>query len=193
MIKKLIGSLALTLLFAASANAATLTIMGPASATVGDSFQLEIWGDFGAEGLIAGGITFGWDSSLVQLDMITRAFGATDFSCPGSPGCPPPTANSAPIVWGEFLADLIAPNAGPKLMATLNFTAIGPIAEALATFSMADNPNLTGGWFGSGFAPIDIPSFGGFTMDVNSAVVPLPAAVWFMIGGLGTLLGFRRK
>ncbi len=56
---------------------------------------------------------------------------------------------------------------------------------------MSDNPALTGGWFGTGFTPIDNPDFGTFSMEIN--VVPLPAAVWFMIGGLGTLLGFRRK
>ena len=194
MIKKLIGTLALTLLFAVQANAATMTITGPADATVGDSFQLQIFGDFSEAGLIAGGITFFWDAALVQLDNITLDLAAVpDFSCPGSVSCPAPGAGEAAIVWGEFLSDLIVPGTGNILMATLDFTAIGAASEAMAAFSMIDNPVLTGGWFGSGFSPIDTPAFGSFEMNVDTGIVPLPAAVWFMVGGLGTLLGFRRK
>ncbi|MBT8131130.1 MAG: VPLPA-CTERM sorting domain-containing protein [Gammaproteobacteria bacterium] len=33
----------------------------------------------------------------------------------------------------------------------------------------------------------------GASVNIDSAVIPLPAAIWFMIGGLGTLLGYRRK
>lgn len=194
MTKKLIGALMLTMLFAANANASSLMITGPDQVEPGQTFELQIWGDFSGEGLIAGGITFFWDSALVGLNSITRAFGAADFSCPGSPGCPPATANSAPIVWGEFLTDLIAVDAvPPTLMATLNFTANVTSAEGAAAFSMADNTALTGGWFGAGFSTIATPEFGAFQLDINTAVIPLPAAVWFMIGGLGTLLGFRRK
>ena len=82
-------------------------------------------------------------------------------------------------------------------MATLGFTAVGAAAsEALAFFFMENNSDLTNGWWvldsdGAGFSPIDVPSFGTFSMEISD--VPLPAAIWFMIGGLGTLLGFCRK
>ncbi len=189
MIKNLVGILALSLFFAAHANAASLSITGPTDATVGDSFQIQIWGDFSGEGLIAGAISFFWDDALVQLDYVQLEL---DTVC-GFAGCPMSTSNSVPIFWGEFLNNLIDPgDPAPTLMATLGFTAVGaPAAEALAFFFMQNNSDLTSGWWGPGFSPIDVPSFGTFTMEISD--VPLPAAVWFMIGGLGTLLGFRRR
>lgn len=176
------------MLFVAHANAASLSITGPTDATVGDSFQIQIWGDFSGEGLIAGGITLFWDDAQVQLDYVHLEL---DTVC-GFAGCPVGISNSVPIFWGEFLNNLIEPDSPPPtLMATLDFTAVGAGAGSLALFIMEDNGDFTSGWFGAGFSPIDVPSFGTFSMQISD--VPLPAAVWFMIGGMGTLLGFRRK
>ena len=190
IIKKLIGTLALSLLFAAHANAASMSVTGPTDATVGDSFQIQIWGDFSGEGLIAGGITFFWADALVQLDYVQLELGTIPW-CHWV--CPAVTSNSVAIAWGEFLVNLIDPGVPPPtLMATLGFTAVDAAAsEALAFFFMENNSDLTSGWWGAGFSPIDVPSFGTFSMEISD--VPLPAAVWFMIGGLGALLGFRRK
>lgn len=189
MIRKLIGTASLSLLFAAQANAASMSITGPADATVGDSFQIQIWGDFSDEGLIGGAISFFWDDALVQLDYVQVELG---IGC-GFAGCPMGTSNSVPILWSEFLVNLIEPgDAPPTLMATLSFTAVGAAdSEALALFFMENNNDLSNGWWGAGFSPIDVPDFGTFTMGIND--VPLPAAIWFMIGGLGTLLGLRRQ
>ena len=190
MTRKLIATVALNLLFAAHANAASMSITGPTVATVGDSFQIEIWGDFSGEGLIAGAITFFWDDALVELDYVH--LNLNTIPCDFPPCLMMGTSNSEPIGWGEFLSNLIEPgDPAPTLMATLGFTAVGAAAsEALASFSMQDaSDDFSGGWWGAGFSPIDVPSFGTFSMEI----VPLPAAVWFMIGGLGTLLGFCRK
>ena len=75
MIRKLIGTVALSLLFAAHANAASMSVTGPTDATVSDSFQIQIWGDFSGEGLIGGAITFFWDDALVQLDYVQVELG----------------------------------------------------------------------------------------------------------------------
>lgn len=193
MIKRLVAIFALSLLFAVQVNAATLTIGGPDSASVGDAFEITISGDFGAQGLIAGGISFYWNDALLDLNSISLELPvAADFSCPGGSNCTPGGADSALIVWGEFLVDLIDPNAGQTLMATLSFTAVGSATEALASFSMTNADDLTGGWFGANYVDIPTPDFGTFEMQIDQVVVPLPAAVWFMIGGLTTLLGFRR-
>lgn len=183
MIKKLI--VALALLFAANCNAATMWFAGPGGdVMVGDTFDIRIFGDFADEGLIAGGITLFWQAEVVQLENIILELATVeDFSCPGSVTCPPATSNSAPIVWGEFLTNLIEPGQGPTLMATVTFTAIGvERGSLLSIFQMVSNNELTGGWFGAGFTPIADPTF---------PAIPLPAAVWLMTGGLCTLLGFR--
>ncbi len=195
MIKKLIGALTVGLLLAANANAATLSITGPDSVMVGDSFELQIWASDFTDGLRAGGINFLYDSALVSLDGVTLEIPTSaSFSCPGSANCPADTAGSTAIVWGEFQTDLLDPgHAGPTLMATVSLTAIAGAAEALAVFDMTSNIQLTGGWFGSGFAAIDAPVYEGAVVDVQTAVIPLPAAVWFMMGGLGVLARFRRK
>lgn len=157
--------IALSLLFGANANAATMTMTGPADALVGDSFQVQIQGDFTAEGLIAGGITVSWDAALVQLENVIFNLPILgDFSCPGSANCPAPTASSAPIVWGEFLSDLISLAGGPTLMATLEFRVIGP---GTANLGMADIPAVTGGWFGAGFVDTDSPTYSGFSLILN--------------------------
>ncbi len=188
MMKKIVSLLALGLLFTAQGNAASLSIQTPTDANTTESFQLQIFGDFSEDGFAGGGIDLFWDDTLVALDSVVRSFGDAAFSCPGNSGCPPTTASSTTIAWGDFSA-LIDADAAPTLMATLQFTALA--TTGLAEFSMQDKSDFAGGWLDAGFGFINTPDFG--TASVNINVIPVPASVWLFGSALGLLAGVRRR
>ncbi|MDH3589262.1 MAG: VPLPA-CTERM sorting domain-containing protein [Gammaproteobacteria bacterium] len=195
MIKKILATLAIGLLLVASANAATVrgngttstvTISGPAEVNIGDSFSLSLLGDGFLNGLGAGGLVLIYDPNLVQLDGVKLApLPGLDagFSCPGGANCPDLGPGNALALWGTFGANLLPDGFGK--MADINFTAIG---LGSAVFSMISF-DQAGGWLDPFFSPLPTPGFNEFKVNI----VPLPAAVWFMIGGLASLMGFRRK
>ena len=190
MFKKVLLSLAAAVALTAGANAATVSIVAPDKVTVGDTFDIQIFGDFDNDGLLAGGLQLLYDSSLLSLSFGQFDLGVDpDLSCPGAGLCPVDPAGTVSIVWGQFLADLIPAGAGPTLMATLTATALAP--DAGTALTAIDFSAFTGGWFGAGFVNIATPEFLGAAVEINP--IPLPAAVWLMIGGLGALARFRRS
>ena len=193
MFKKVLPGLAAAVVLTAGANAATVSIVAPDKVVEGDTFEIQIFGDFGNDGLLAGGLQLLYDSSLLSIEFIQFDLGVDpDLSCPGAGLCPVDPAGTISIVWGQFLADLIPAGAGPTLMATLQAVALPGILGAGGTdLTLLDFSAFTGGWFGAGFVTIATPEFLGTTIMSNP--IPLPAAVWLMIGGLGALARFRRS
>ena len=178
-------------LVASVASANTLSLSGPGSVNVGDSFQLLIEGDFSSNGLLGGGSTFGFDPALVSVTGISL-FGNIDpgFSCPGAVGCPS-TANSTGIWWGNFSPVLNAGHTAPFTLAIIDLTAL-PGAGGLAAFTLADDP-AAGGWADVNFGDAT-PTFSGVSVDImGAAVVPVPAAVWLFGSGLIGLVGVARR
>ena len=74
---------------------------------------------------------------------------------------------------------------GNYLVGVLTFDAL---AAGVAALTMADNDVPAGSWFDVNSNPMTIAYTG-----AEIHVVPLPAAVWLMLGGLGMLLGFGKK
>ncbi|MDH3769050.1 MAG: VPLPA-CTERM sorting domain-containing protein [Gammaproteobacteria bacterium] len=193
MIKTIIGSLTLGMLFAAQANATSLTLTGPDSVTIGNSLVLEIIGNFGDEGLYAGGITLDFDESALSLtSIVLNPELNSQFSCPGFFTCP---ENAVVLGSTDVVAPfegLIAPGAGDMLLATLIFDTNSPSTEGTSTFiGMSDFSSFAGGWFAFDLSDGSTPDLIGKSVTLNA--IPLPAAAWLMIGGLATLMGFRRK
>ncbi|NND59181.1 MAG: VPLPA-CTERM sorting domain-containing protein [Gammaproteobacteria bacterium] len=198
MIKKIIGSVAL-LVLAAGANANTVSLEGPAlPVTGGDTFDVNVIGEFGATGMGAGGFQLFWDNAVLSLDNYVSAINLDDqLSCPSDnqPNCPNDPDGTFSNVFGNFNG-LIAPDAGPTLIGTFTFTVIAAASSGAGSTStaltMADFTPFTGGWFNNGLSePITSPDLIGTTIEIQP--IPLPAAVWLMVGGLAALARFRRS
>jgi hypothetical protein len=76
----------------------------------------------------------------------------------------------------------------------------GPDVVAAITFVAAAQGNVTIGTLPGGFVTSEFVSAVDFVsfvpvdyLGIDVAVVPVPAAVWFMLSGVGCLLGFARK
>lgn len=200
MIKNILGGLTLSLAMVANANAAhSISLGGPASVLPGETFDVQIIADFPG-GLIAGGLQLLYDPSVVSL--LDFQFGpdlaaAPDpgLSCPGAALCPVDAPGTASIVWGQFLSDLLPVDSTGAVIGVLTMRAADLRGTgASIDLALQDFSSFTGGWFGSGFSDLGgPPDFNGLSIVVDTAVVPLPAAAWLMIGGLGALFGFRRK
>jgi len=76
---------------------------------------------------------------------------------------------------------------GPDLVATMSFIAVagGDTSIALSATAGDAGPFISA----ADFTTILDVEFG----SADVAVVPVPAAVWFMLSGLGALVGFGRK
>ena len=175
--------------FSTSANAASVSLTGPASVDAGASFSLTIVGDFSDTGLFGGGSLIGWDPALVSLDSVVNLAPGADpgFSCPGLPSCIS-NASSESVSWGGFNGIYTTADTFPADMATLNFTSLG--GSGLAAFTIATDL-LQGGWLDQDGANFD-PNLTGTSVQIG-AVVPVPAAVWLFGSGLLGLVGVARR
>lgn len=201
MINKILGALTLSLAMVSTAGAYSVSLTGPTSVDPGEMFQVNIEGVFPG-GFIAGGVQLIYDPSEVQF--VSFDFGPDlaaapdpDLSCPGAALCPVDPPGTFSIVWGQFLSDLLAPGADGAVMGVLTMRAVDLGTRGTSSsidLGLNDFTAFTGGWFGSGFVDLGgPPDLNGLSIPVNTAVVPLPAAAWLMIGGLGALFGFRRR
>jgi hypothetical protein len=162
---------------------------------VGGVAPYELWADASdVGGFLAGGLDLFYDSTVLTYDDnfafdpgfdTDPAFsrpgdkGDSDncFADPSIAGCSGPGEVNG-IAFGNFggLADT-----GPTLVGSLSFSGL---ALGVSPLTMEDNDTPAGAWFATD---------GSGPLDVDYAVVPVPAAAWLMSGGLGMLLGFARK
>lgn len=205
MINRLIGGVALGLFAFGVANANSVSLIAPAEVSPGETFTVDVVGDFGSDGFLAGGILVTFDPALVSVEGFDWGSDllppgpAPEASCftPNAPCFMDAAEGNMAIVWGSFDIlgpGLVAPDSAPAILATLTMQAAGDRgASALINLDIAHFLDIPGGWFGSGVVPIANPDLFGASIAVTTTVVPLPAAAWLMIGGLGALFGFRRK
>lgn len=198
MIKKLLGGMALIALLAGTANAATVSLIGPASVGEGETFTVDMIGDFTGTGLQGGAVEILYDPTLVELvgfEFIAPA--DPTLSCPGAALCPDDPPGSLLLIFSNFSLPLISAADGVGTIGQLTLRALGSGDRGpsdVINLDMIDAGDIGGGWFGEGLVDLGAPpDLFGASIAVETTVIPLPAAAWLMIGGLGALMGFRRR
>jgi len=170
-----------------AANAASVSLQ-PATVDVhvGDSFGVDVWWDFTGEATLGGGTDATWDPA--GLSFVSLVFDDN------------PDFDPAFTRQGEVSPGLIDGFAtgnfnglagdGPLYIATITFTAL---TEGSFVIDLAEDTGIAGPFVSIAGQLYPDLVFSGATVNVSGGAVPLPAALWLMIGGLGTLLGYRRK
>ncbi len=178
---KVLGALAL-LGFGTMANAATvsLTPSGDLLVLPGDvlTFQIDI--DFTAEGgTLGGGFDLTYDASQLQLVEFQSA-GLGDPAFGRDPDVTPGLLES----WG--VGDFAGIQAGT--VGTVTFEVLAGATTSVV--QLGPTMGIAGPWVSAvDFVTIIEPDYGSATVTA----IPVPAAVWFMLSGLGALFGMRRQ
>jgi hypothetical protein len=192
MRSKLLSLVAALVLGAVSSVANAVSVyLQPTTQDVnlGANFDVELWWDFTGEATLGGGTDFMWDPSAFSF--VSIVFDDNPDFDPFFTRCDDEVCDSPGLIdslaTGSF--DGLAGD-GPLLIATVTFTAL---AEGSWMIDIAEDSNLAGPFVSAEtFEPYGDVVFTGATVNVVGSQIPLPAAAWLLMGGLG-MLGFRRR
>lgn len=179
-------------------------VSGNRDATVGSNFSVGVWIDFGTLAVQGGGFDITFDSSAVTSytwnwnSTVVAGFEGDEFDASeqtldGSAG----VGGWFGIQFDDFAGNGWGGSTGTEngfvLVGTLDI--VGATADLLFSiaqpYSDATFPNCFAPGAASG-APAQCVATNFYSLNTTQ-VVPLPAAVWLMIAGLGSLAGFARR
>jgi hypothetical protein len=182
--KKVLGALTL-LSMGAVANAASVSLI-PLTDTqnvgIGDVVTMQIDIDFSAEGgTLGGGFDLTFDESQLGL------LGFTPTVILGDPafGRPPDYVPGSGLLESWGVGDFAGLTTGT--VGEVSFEVLAGATSSLV--SLGPTAGIAGPWVSAvDFITIIDPVY-----NEVAVVVPVPAAVWFMLSGLGALVGFGRR
>lgn len=164
-----------------TANAASISLTPDSvDAAVGDTVSLDVIMDFSDVTTIGGGFDIVYDSSALS-------FVAWNPNPVGDPSFARLPDISDGLLSGIAVGEFNTGITGVQNLGTVQFEVLALGGEV----SGADTNSPAGPF-------VDFSTFGVIPVEYNtavvgSAVIPVPAAVWLMFGGLGALAGFGRK
>lgn len=185
---KALRTLMTTCLLSASfaAHGATLSLSPSAqTAVVGDAITLTVSGEFGAAGTLGGGFDIFYDSTLLQF--VSFEFAASLMDDPAFRRDPDLLAGELNgIAFGEFDG-----YTGNVLIGEVTFLALDIGIVDISMLANEGGPPDNPGPFVDilGNVITDLQTTGA---QLTLQPVPLPGAVWLLLGGLLTLVGGSR-
>lgn len=165
----------------AQAATVSLTPQSP-SVALGDQVILQLNMDFGSDDTLGGGFDVFYNHSLISFTSFTFNSGWGDD--PGyhrQPDLELDKLNG--IAFGNF-----GGIGGAHMVGTFVFNTLG---AGPANFTLAENDAPTGGFFSARTFGPQAVTYSGASVNVTS--VPLPAAGWLLLSGLGVLGGLRKE
>ncbi len=176
----LVAAAVITLIGAnGSASASTISLQPESTiTTVGDIFSLNVVLDFGGDPTFGGGVDISWDETLLEF---------VDWTFDTSTVQDDPSFREVGELLDGRLTDISAGEIGDGLidgiMGTITFMAISQ-GDAIVDIGPASDPLLE--WVSLAFV-VQTPDYIGAGVAIQP--VPVPAALWMLLGGLGTLAG----
>ena len=163
-----------------TANAVSITAVPDATVVLpGSTVTVQFIGNFDDDPTIGGSFDILYDAGLTLLDYSQEALGDPDLFIDATllPG------NIQGSGFGLFIG---IGGDGDFLISTATFLVNGP---GLYNIAMQDNSSLGGPFYSEVTFQQQVVNYGGTSIQA----IPIPAAAWLMIGGLGALFGFGRR
>ena len=181
---KVFGAL-LVLGLASVSNAASINLV-PTTAIdgvlPGDIVSFDIVLDFSDENTLGGGLDLTFDESQLSLVSFTNTVILGDPSF----GRPPDYVPGSGLLESWGVGDFNGIAGG--LMGQVSFEVLPGATQSVV--QLGPTMGIAGPWVSAvDFVTILMPDYGSATVTA----IPVPAAVWFMLSGLGALFGMRRS
>ncbi|MFK7888398.1 MAG: VPLPA-CTERM sorting domain-containing protein [Gammaproteobacteria bacterium] len=155
---------------------------GAILATVGDILTFDLTLDFSYRITTGGGFDINWDAAAIAFDNYQSAgLGSTFF------GRDPVLEDGR--LFNGAVGDFNGLTTGT--IATVSFQVIGLTGSSNTSIAPSGTEGDSGPWIDGKFGDVIIENVDYLGAEVR--VVPVPAAAWLMLSGVGALFGFRRS